>query len=66
MTKGTPSMGRKSGKRRLVQRCRRCGKRSYHVRNKKCASCGYGATAKLRKYNWQTKRAGRRVRRVRL
>jgi len=59
-------MGRKSGKRRLVQRCRRCGKRSYHVRNKKCASCGYGATAKLRKYNWQTKSAGRRVRRVRL
>ena len=59
MTKGTASMGQKSRGRNLVQRCRRCGKRSYHVRNKKCASCGYGDTAKLRKYNWQTKRNGK-------
>ncbi len=56
MTKGTASMGQKSRGRHLVQRCRRCGKRSYHVRNKKCASCGYGDTTKLRSYNWQTKR----------
>ncbi len=60
MTKGTPAMGKKGGKTKLVQRCRRCGKRSYHVRNKKCAFCGYGETAKLRGYNWQTKKRGKR------
>ena len=65
MSKGTASMGKKSGKSNLVQRCRRCGKRSYHVRNKKCASCGYGATARLRRYNWQTKRHGKTTRRKR-
>ena len=65
MTKGTASMGKKSGKSRFVQRCRRCGKRSYHVRSKKCASCGYGATARLRRYAWQTKRHGKTVRRTR-
>ncbi len=65
MTKGTAAMGHKSGKRNLVQRCRRCGKRSYHVRSKKCASCGYGATAKLRKYNWQTRIHGTTKRRYR-
>ncbi|MEM4271196.1 MAG: 50S ribosomal protein L37e [Candidatus Pacearchaeota archaeon] len=52
MTKGTPSMGKKSGKRNMVF-CRRCGKRSFHVRKKKCASCGYGKSARIRKYAWQ-------------
>ncbi|HIH25829.1 50S ribosomal protein L37e [Candidatus Woesearchaeota archaeon] len=66
MTKGTASMGKKSRRSTLVQRCRRCGSRSYHVRNKKCASCGYGATAKIRRYNWQTKRNGKTVVRHRL
>ncbi|MFH1209596.1 MAG: 50S ribosomal protein L37e [archaeon] len=55
MTKGTPSMGKKSGKSNLVQRCRRCGKRAYHVRHKKCASCGFGKSSRLRKYKWQKK-----------
>jgi large subunit ribosomal protein L37e len=59
MGSATGSMGKKSKGRALVQRCRRCGKRSYHVRNKKCASCGYGATAKLRTYKWQTKKHGK-------
>lgn len=66
MTKGTASMGKKSGKSNLVQRCRRCGKRAYHVRSKKCASCGFGATARLRRYNWQTKRHGKTRRVYRL
>ena len=56
MTKGTPSMGKKSGKSKYVIRCRRCGKRSYHVRKKKCSSCGFGKSSKLRKYSWQKKR----------
>jgi large subunit ribosomal protein L37e len=36
-------------------RCRRCGRRAYHIRNKECAACGYGDTAKLRKYSWARK-----------
>ncbi len=27
-------------------KCRRCGKKAYHKRKKKCASCGFGKTAK--------------------
>jgi large subunit ribosomal protein L37e len=47
-------MGKKSGKKTHV-RCRRCGERSYHVRKKKCASCGFGKSAKQRGYNWSKK-----------
>ncbi len=52
MTKGTASMGKKSGKDVHI-RCRRCGKASYHKINGICASCGYGKSAKLRSYSWQ-------------
>lgn len=48
MTKGTPSMGRKSGKKTHIV-CRRCGNRTYHASHKECSSCGYGKTAKIRK-----------------
>ncbi|MFT4249902.1 MAG: 50S ribosomal protein L37e [Candidatus Woesearchaeota archaeon] len=51
MTKGTPSMGRKSGKINH-HKCRRCGKNAYHVRHKVCASCGFGKSSKLRSYAW--------------
>ncbi|UCE45135.1 MAG: 50S ribosomal protein L37e [Methanobacteriota archaeon] len=51
MTKGTPSMGKRGSKKVHIV-CRRCGKRSYHVRQKACASCGFGVTAKRRRYNW--------------
>ncbi len=34
---------------RVHIRCRRCGRRAYHIRNKACAACGYGATARIRK-----------------
>lgn len=54
MTKGTPSMGRKSGKKNFI-RCRRCGKPTYHVRKKKCSACGFGKTPRMRKYSWQKK-----------
>ncbi|MCK4670878.1 MAG: 50S ribosomal protein L37e [Nanoarchaeota archaeon] len=50
--KGTPSKG-KHNKRKSHIHCRRCGQHSYHATKKVCASCGYGATAKLRKYSWQ-------------
>ncbi|MFH1637079.1 MAG: 50S ribosomal protein L37e [Candidatus Woesearchaeota archaeon] len=52
MTKGTASMGKKSGK-RTVMRCRRCGNYSYHKIKRVCSSCGFGSTSKLRKYKWK-------------
>ena len=53
MTKGTASMGKKN--KRITLRCRRCGKATYHKINKKCSSCGFGETKKLRHYNWMKK-----------
>ena len=50
MTKGTPAMGRMQRKTHI--RCRRCGRHSYHVQKKKCASCGFGDTAKMRSPSW--------------
>lgn len=55
MVKGTASMGKKSGK-KLHIRCRRCGKRAYHISKKVCASCGYGKSPRLRRYNWKKKK----------
>ncbi|MBS3167461.1 50S ribosomal protein L37e [Candidatus Woesearchaeota archaeon] len=54
MTKGTPSMGRKSGKKNFII-CRRCGRRTYHASKKKCSSCGFGKSAKQRTYSWKKK-----------
>ncbi len=55
MSKGTASMGKHSGKKTHI-RCRRCGQHTYHIRKKKCASCGYGASPRLRKYGWNKKK----------
>ncbi|MCZ6647987.1 MAG: 50S ribosomal protein L37e [Thaumarchaeota archaeon] len=51
MTKGTTSFGPR-GKGKTHMRCRRCGGHSYHVTKKRCSSCGFGATTKLRTYSW--------------
>ncbi|MFH1788615.1 MAG: zinc ribbon domain-containing protein [Candidatus Altiarchaeota archaeon] len=48
MSKGTPSHGKRGGKKTHVA-CPRCGSRSVHRRNKVCAACGYGRSAKLKK-----------------
>ncbi|UCH01998.1 MAG: 50S ribosomal protein L37e [Candidatus Bathyarchaeota archaeon] len=53
MTKGTASLGKKH-KTRVIN-CRRCGRRSYHIRKKKCSACGFGRSSKIRRYSWQTK-----------
>ncbi len=51
MSKGTPSKGKRSkGKSHIV--CRRCGKKSFHVRKKICAACGFGKTATIKKFAW--------------
>lgn len=53
MTKGTPSMGKRNKKTHII--CRRCGKHAYHVRQKTCASCGFGEMSSIRKNSWQWK-----------
>jgi large subunit ribosomal protein L37e len=35
--------------------CRRCGRRAYHAQKRRCASCGFGVSAKRRKYKWAKK-----------
>ncbi|MBI2670819.1 50S ribosomal protein L37e [Candidatus Woesearchaeota archaeon] len=51
MTKGTASRG-KHNKGSNHIRCRRCGNRSYHMKQKVCSSCGFGASSRLRHYSW--------------
>ncbi|RLI12166.1 50S ribosomal protein L37e [Candidatus Bathyarchaeota archaeon] len=58
MGKGTPSFGKHAGKTVHI-RCRRCGRRAYHVRRKRCAACGFGASKKIRRYSWQNKKVSR-------
>ncbi|MCJ7721742.1 50S ribosomal protein L37e [Candidatus Bathyarchaeota archaeon] len=53
-SKGTSSFGRRRHK-VLHIRCRRCGRRGYNVKSQKCSACGYGESAKIRRYSWQTK-----------
>ncbi|CAE7514041.1 RPL37A [Symbiodinium natans] len=55
---GTPAMGKRHKKTHSL--CPRCGKRSYHTQNKKCAACGYPA-AKIRSYEWSKKSKRRRA-----
>jgi large subunit ribosomal protein L37e len=60
MVKGTHSQGLQSkGKTHIV--CRRCGKRTFHVSRKICASCGYGKSKRLRSYGWAKKKPTNRV-----
>ncbi|HEY4673344.1 MAG: 50S ribosomal protein L37e [Thaumarchaeota archaeon] len=51
MTKGTTSFG-PAGRAKTHIRCRRCGRHAYHVRKKRCAYCGFGATTTIRTYRW--------------
>ncbi|MCD6513589.1 MAG: 50S ribosomal protein L37e [Candidatus Asgardarchaeia archaeon] len=57
MTKGTPSFGKMNKKTHI--RCRRCGRRAYHVRKKRCAACGFGASKRIRRYSWQNKKVNK-------
>ncbi|MBL6743272.1 MAG: 50S ribosomal protein L37e [Candidatus Poseidonia sp.] len=53
MSKGTPSMGKRQKTTHI--RCRRCGRNAYHKQKSVCASCGYGESSRIRKYNWAKK-----------
>lgn len=52
--KGTPSKGKLAKGTSHIQ-CRRCGKRSYHMKKQVCSSCGYGKSSRVRSYSWQKK-----------
>ena len=52
--KGTPSMGKKSGKKNMIY-CRRCGKRTLNLTGRVCSSCGFGKSARIRHYTWSKK-----------
>ncbi|PAV63004.1 hypothetical protein WR25_03895 [Diploscapter pachys] len=58
MTKGTQAFGKKNYKCHAL--CKRCGRKSYHIQKKRCASCGF-PDAKKRKYNWAAKSIRRRT-----
>merc|ERR1711977_62963 len=58
MTKGTTSKGKRNNISHIL--CKRCGKRSYHIQKKRCASCAY-PHPKMRHYNWGKKAIGRRT-----
>jgi len=55
MGDGTAAMGKRQKKTHI--RCRRCGKVSFHVSKRYCASCGFGRSKRLRKYSWVKKSA---------
>ncbi|MFB0557737.1 MAG: 50S ribosomal protein L37e [Candidatus Bathyarchaeia archaeon] len=44
---------------RVHIRCRRCGRRAYHIRQKVCSACGYGGSSRIRKNSWRTKKLNR-------
>ena len=53
MTKGTYSMGKKNKKTHII--CRRCGKHSYHVRDRVCSACGFGRSSRIKSHASQWK-----------
>ncbi|MEM2094735.1 MAG: 50S ribosomal protein L37e [Candidatus Bathyarchaeia archaeon] len=53
MVKGTPSRGKHMSTQVVL--CRRCGRRSFHLSKHRCSACGFGESARLRSYGWQTK-----------
>ena len=54
MSKGTPSLGKFHNPNHM--RCRRCGRHAYHLQKKRCASCGFGQSAQLRRYAWAARK----------
>ena len=53
------SLGKRTSKTHTT--CRRCGNRSYHIQKGVCSSCGYGKSAKMRRFGWSEKAMRRRT-----
>jgi large subunit ribosomal protein L37e len=58
MTKGTQAFGKRHHKNHVT--CPRCGRRSYHLQQKKCGACAY-PEAKIRGYGWSNKARRRKT-----
>ena len=58
MTEGTSSFGKRRNKTHTL--CRRCGKSSFHIQKKTCASCGFPG-ARMRSCNWSEKAIPRKM-----
>ncbi|MGC9010052.1 MAG: 50S ribosomal protein L37e [Sulfolobales archaeon] len=58
MTKGTPSMGKRSKKVTHIK-CRRCGRVAFNVSKGYCAACGFGRSKRLRSYAWSSRKINR-------
>jgi len=52
--KGTASFGKRA-KKLIHIKCRRCGRRAYNIKKKRCSACGYGASSALKTHSWGTK-----------
>jgi large subunit ribosomal protein L37e len=39
--------------------CRRCGRRAYNVKKKRCAACGYGESSNVIRYSYKTRKVSR-------
>ena len=50
--KGTQARGKRHTK--VHVDCRRCGRKTYHIQNKRCSHCGF-PRAKMRSYGWALK-----------
>ncbi|MFB0543392.1 MAG: 50S ribosomal protein L37e [Candidatus Bathyarchaeia archaeon] len=50
-----PSKFGKKGGKKSHMRCRRCGRRAYHIQKKVCAACGFGESKRLNSYSWSRK-----------
>lgn len=50
--KGTQARGKRHTK--VHVGCRRCGRKTYHLQNKRCSHCGF-PDAKIRSYGWALK-----------
>ena len=53
MTKGTTSFGKHQKRTHVI--CRRCGKKTFHIRKERCSACGFGESSKIKRYTWQTR-----------
>lgn len=54
MPEGKLNKGKRN--KRTHGKCRRCGKKSYHLKKGVCSSCGFGESSKRRDYAWSADR----------
>ncbi|MFQ6086165.1 MAG: 50S ribosomal protein L37e [Candidatus Bathyarchaeia archaeon] len=54
---------KKTGRKLVHHKCRRCGRRSYNFVRGYCAACGFGRSSRMKDNRWKTKKIqGMRIR----